>query len=117
VRRSEVPAHGSQILSQLVRIARADDYGGYGRPLEQLVDRDLCDGFASFFRHFIDRVHNLVNVLVGNWRSGFDDGPAVGTADFRQRLRAPYLPGKPTPAKRTPDDRADLLVETLAALS
>ena len=87
MRRSEVPVHGSQILPQLVRIARADDHGGYGRPLEQPVDCDLCYGFASFFRHFINRVHNPVNVLVGKWRSGFDDGPAVETADFRQGLR------------------------------
>jgi hypothetical protein len=111
LRRGEVPAHGSQILAELVRITRADDHGGYGRSLEQPPDCDLWHGFASFFRHFVDGVHSPVDVLVGNWRSGLNDCLAVEAADFGHGLPAPYLPGKSAPAKRTPDDCPDLLVQ------
>jgi hypothetical protein len=109
--RREAPVHGSQILAQLVRIACADDHRGNGRPMEQPVDRDLRHSFAGLFRHIVDGVHNPMNVFIGQGRTCVDDGLTVKATDFRKRLPAAYLPGQTAPAERTPDDRADLLVQ------
>jgi len=38
--------------------------------------------FYQFLSHFVDGVHNPVNLFVGNWRSRFHDRLAVEAADF-----------------------------------
>ena len=111
LRRGQVPADGAEVLAQLLLVARADDHGRHGRPLEQPVERDLRHGLAGLPGDRVEGVDDPVEVLVGHLRPDVGRDLAPQAARLRQRLAAADLAGQPAPAERAPDDRADLLVE------
>jgi hypothetical protein len=109
--RRQIPAHRTQILAQLIRVPRPNDHGGYGWPLKEPINGYLGHSFPSFPGHCVDGVHDAMNVVVGDRRTGINDGLAVKTAGFRQRLSSANLPGETSPTERAPDNRSNLLIQ------
>ena len=97
-------------MAELFFVARADDHGGDGWPLEQPVDRDLRRGLSGFGRDLVDRVDDAVQMfLVDGWSVV---GGVVSPALRGRGLAATDLAGQPSPAEGAPDERAHSLVES-----
>ena len=62
--RREIPSRRVQILPQLLFIARANDDGCHGRPLQQPVERHLWHALSARFRNLIQRVDNVLQMFV-----------------------------------------------------
>ena len=60
----EMPAHGSQVLPQLLLVACADDHGRHGRPREHPIDRDLRHGLARLGGNLVECVDDPIDVFV-----------------------------------------------------
>src|ERR1700722_16167400 len=105
----QIPAYGTEVLFQLLFIASTNDDGRDGRPLEQPVQPNLRDSLAGVLRHGIERIDNLVQILVRHrWTIA---GRLRETAYFRQRLAASNLSRQAAPAQRAPDEGSYTLVQ------
>src|ERR1700722_7497856 len=104
----QFPADGADVLEQLLFVTRADDDVGDGRTAQEPVERDLRNCLAGLLGDSIKRLDDIEQALLVVARPGFGNGVRPGAG--RRRLGAPDFPGKPPPAERAPDDRADALV-------
>ena len=105
----EVPADGGEVLAELLFIARAHDDVGDGGALQEPIQSDLWNGLAGFFCDFLDGVDDLVEIFVVDLRAGI--GGFVEARNFGDGASTADFAGETRPAKRTPDERADFLVE------
>ena len=105
----EIPADGAEVLAKLFFIACADDDAGDSWPLEEPIQRDLRDGFSGFLGECLEGVHDFVEIFIFNLRAGL--GGFVQPGNFGNGASAADFSGQASPAKRAPDERADILIE------
>ncbi len=109
--RCEVPSDRTQILAELVLIASADDYGCDRRTLQEPVEGDLWDGFASLGGNLVQSVHDSEQQLIGDLWTKANGDRALETTGWK-RLATPDAACQPAPPQRAPDDAADALIES-----
>ena len=64
--RSKVPPGRADVFAELLLISGSYDESGNGRALEQPVEGDLWQGFAGFRCHFIQCIHDVEEIFLGN---------------------------------------------------
>src|ERR1700693_286719 len=100
----ECEARRSQVVAQLLFVARADDHGGDGRFPKQPVQSQLRHTLTRFGGKFLERVHDPIKVLILHLRAGISS--LVQAAHLRQRLAAADLAREAPPTQRTPHQGA-----------
>jgi hypothetical protein len=98
-------------LTELLFVAGADDDSGNTRTLEQPVECNLRDSFSGLGGNGVESVNDLVEVVVVRRWTRIRRLLGVEAAGCGGRLTAANLARESPPAKRTPDDRADLLIK------
>ncbi len=66
----ELPADGIEILPQLLFVASADDHRRHRRATQQPIQRHLRHGLARFAGHRIERIDDLKQKLILDFRPG-----------------------------------------------
>src|SRR5262249_41242683 len=103
------PLSGAEALPEPFFIARAYDHARNGRLAWEPAPRDSGDGPAGFPRNGIDGIDDSIQSLLVNRRPHFRG--SLQPAFLRDGLSTPDLSGEAPPSERTPDHRADSLVE------
>ena len=62
----ERPADSTEVLAELLLVARADDERGDGGAAEKPVEGDLRDGLTGFAGNFVEGVDDGVEMLFGD---------------------------------------------------
>jgi hypothetical protein len=105
----EAPSDRAKILAELLFVARTHDDVYHGRALQEPVQGNLRNGLAGFLRDFLDGIDDFVEMFVFDLRAevrGFVEARNCGEGAV-----AADLTGEASPTERTPDERADFLIE------
>src|SRR5262245_57089380 len=103
------PLRGAEVLPELFFIARVYDHARNGRLPQEPVQRNVGNCPAGLSRNGVDGIDDPIQPLLVNRRPHFRG--RLQPAFLREGLSTPYLAGETTPSERTPDHRADSLVE------
>ncbi len=108
----EIPANRTEILAKLFFIPCADDYGRHSRTLEKPIQRDLRNRLPRFRGNCIDRIDNPEQIFIRHLWPRVTRDFSLQTRNCRRRCTPSKFAGKSPPPKRTPDDCADLLIDS-----
>src|SRR5262245_7587969 len=103
------PLRGAEVLPELFFIARAYDHARNGRLPQEPVQRNVGNCPAGLSRNGVDGIDDPIQPLLVNRRPHFRG--RLQPAFLREGLSPTDLPRETTPSERTPDHRADSLVE------
>src|ERR1700757_758626 len=103
------PADGGEILAGLFFVASAENYAGDGGAAQDPIEGDLGNALAGFLGDGVDRVHDFVDIFVGDRWAVF--GGFVEAAFRGKRVAAANFSGEAAPAERAPDEGANFLID------